>query len=264
MNFTDLLTEHQNQCIQRRDYLLKQNSSLPPGKLLCSKSNGYDVWRCSTDKEKGVYIPKSEREFAQKLALKTKHTAELDDLNAEIDACEKYLKHIRIHGGNLEALMAEDNPGFKELLGGISPPEDKFSAWANAPYEKSDYLPEQLRFTTSAGYKVRSKGEVFIAEELFALIVPTRYEEKKKLGNSIVVPDFTVLCPLTGEEKLIEYCGVMNDAQYRARYLEKLRIYMGNGYTPDINILFIHENADSQIDINAIRRKLQNFIFGLA
>lgn len=265
VNFISLVKEYQNRCIKKRDSLTKLCSSLPDGKLFCSKSNGYDIWRYSTETQKSVYIPKSGRAFARELALQNYYTAQILDLDAEIRACEKFLDHIRIHAGNYEALMAGDNPEFKKLLGEILKPDnEKFEEWAKAPYDKADFYTDRLKFTTSAGYKVRSKGEVLIAQELYAMKIPVRYEEKKYWGNDIVVPDFTILCPVTGTEKLIEYCGMMDVPKYRKRYLEKLQIYMANGFSPDENLLLIHENTNSPIDINVIRQRLQQFIFGLA
>ena len=83
-----------------------------------------------------------------------------------------------------------DRPGINQkdqYLEGIR----RHVEWAKAPYEKSTYKPEKRIFPTSAGFKVRSKSEQSIVEQLVNYGVPFRYEEVIWINNWQYSSDFT-------------------------------------------------------------------------
>ena len=73
--------------------LLSKIKSLPEGKLVCARNTGsYFKWYRS-DGHKSVYLPKSERKLAEKLAIKKYLSLLIEDLQNEKCAIDFYLRH---------------------------------------------------------------------------------------------------------------------------------------------------------------------------
>lgn len=58
--------------------------------------------------------------------------------------------------------------------------------WMMQPYERNPYYPERLKYTTTNGFKMRSKSEQAIANRLEARSIPYRPEAPLRFGDKIV------------------------------------------------------------------------------
>ena len=73
--------------------------------------------------------------------------------------------------------------------------------WLAVEYEGNSFHDEYKKFETERGEKVRSKSEKIIADKLYAMNIPYRYEYPIYLKNlGIIYPDFTILLPSSREE----------------------------------------------------------------
>ena len=263
MTIEDILRKRMDYCSRRAAQLKKACSDLPSEKVHCYKRAGHTYWRATDEDGNRRYLPLSDIKYAQKAMLRQKYELEITDLECEVKACEKFLDHVERHGGNLEKFIEKNGRQFSELPGEDCAPEDAYvSAWLDSEYEKSLTHPENLRISTSQNFIVRSKAEALIAEGLFQLKIPARYEQIHLFGDERIAPDFTILSPYTHEEKLIEYFGMMDRAEYRENYLHKLAVYTRAGIICDRDILCFYETPGSTIDIKYIRVRLENFISG--
>ena len=113
--------------------------------------------------------------------------------------------------------------------------------WATATYRKNPYKREQATLTSNNGVSLRSKSEVFIANQLEYLGIPYRYEAEFKLGNKIIYPDFIVINPDTGETFLWEHYGMLHEEEYVERMYTKMKLYRDQGYCHSDNIIFTFE-----------------------
>ena len=118
-------------------------------------------------------------------------------------------------------MMFEFAPGVKS-----SPTEDVY-----APYR-----PEGLIHRTSTGVAVRSKSEIVVADVLTHLGLSWTYEEplKGKSGssNDFRIPDFTIR--RGGETWYWEHLGMLDRADYQARWKKKKAWYEANGYAQQL------------------------------
>ncbi len=78
------------------------------------------------------------------------------------------------------------------------------------------------KYTTSAGYDVRSLYELLLAENLISNLVPHEYERMIRCGNHIFFPDFFL--PNNSDSVVIEVCG-FRSGQNWTRLRQKFRCY---------------------------------------
>ena len=263
MTIEEIIRKHMEYCCSNIERLKKICIKLPPGKISCYEHSGHIYWRIIDENGNRKYLPKSSSKYARMTALRQKYEAEIADYECEQTACSKYLAYMERHGKNLDRLSAKYRRGFSELLKDTFKAYDEYvDSWLSSDYEKSTAWPENLRITTSQNFLVRSKAEALIAEGLFQLGIPARYEQIHIFGGEKTVPDFTILNPYTHEEKLIEYFGMMDNQEYCSSYIRKTAIYTRAGVIPDRDILYFYETNTSMIDLKYIRMRLENFISG--
>lgn len=94
------------------------------------------------------------------------------------------------------------------------------------------FLEERLINVTKRGEAVRSKSEVIIADLLDSNEVDYAYEEKLIIDGIVKYPDFTIHDDDLGIKYYWEHCGMMQDPNYRKRWMKKLRWYKNNDILP--------------------------------
>lgn len=130
--------------------------------------------------------------------------------------------------------------------------------WANDEYETNTYKPEQLIYSTIKGDRVRSKSERFIADTLFKLKIPYRYEPIMYINGQKVCPDFVILKP-NGELIIWEHFGLLDDQNYEDKAIKKIKLYNYSGYNQFRNLICTTENDLKSISV--IEDIIQRFYF---
>ena len=113
--------------------------------------------------------------------------------------------------------------------------------WMNAEYETNPAYPENLRYMTTLGTKVRSKSELNIANTLERLGIPYRYEQKMYVNGRKFYPDFTILLP-DGEILIWEHNGLMDNGEYVERARSKTYDYEADGFRQHNNLIITYED----------------------
>lgn len=102
--------------------------------------------------------------------------------------------------------------------------------WLNTPYVGLDSMPTNSDFITDKGECVRSKSELFIANKLYSMNIPYKYEHPLLLEcGSIVYPDFTILDVEHRRELYLEHFGMMDNPEYCEKAIRKIDEYARNG-----------------------------------
>lgn len=243
-----------------KEKLMKENTRIRKkleetmdGTLQCRKcGNIYKWYHRIQDKKKRIkynYLPKTEREKARKLAVKTYCRQRLEDNETEIAALDAYLKRHAKDGGKSAAIR--QNPAFAELLQ-TNDLEQELAAWQQEPYEKSAHHEEHLTIRASNGEMVRSKSEAFILSTLAAAKIPYRYECKLVLERTTFYPDFTIRRPTDGKLVLWEHFGLMSDASYQKNAQEIIRKYIAHGFYPMENLITTFEREGTSLDFSHV------------
>ena len=114
---------------------------------------------------------------------------------------------------------------------------------------------------TEKGELVRSKSEKIIADKLFMMNIPYHYEKPLMLaGYGYVHPDFTVLNRKTRKEYYWEHFGMMDDAGYVEKAVQKIETYERNLFFTGEQLLLTYETRlhplNTGIMDNLIRKYL--------
>ena len=127
-------------------------------------------------------------------------------------------------------------------------------------FQTNPAYPEELKYQTPQGHRVRSKSEVFWDDALLDINAVYRYENALILKNGkVVYPDFTVLLPEEKRLVIIEHFGRMDDPQYAMRNMRKLQEYAENGFIPGRDVFFTMETKAQPLtstQIKAVLRKI--------
>lgn len=245
----------------------------PNGTLWCGHNHGKETYYHTLVKN-GRYMRTSLSKDTDTL----KSLARREYLSLSIKALEN---NIKVLERAEKAIMAGDIDHLKELMqkayrglpdeyffgsgvgagsiyqiAGAEEAIKRHIEWGKESYEKSTNRPEKLRLPTSAGYKVRSKSEQHIVEQLVNYGIPHRYEQILRIGDDVTAPDFTFR---NWELKLFywEHAGMMDDPYYRARHKKKMALMERAGIVPWKNLIVTYDN-DGVINVPLIKSIIEN------
>lgn len=234
----------------------KAVGSFPEGRLRISSGRYYRV----TEKTgtNGEYLHKKEELFLiRQLAQKEYHKQFLKVAEAEL----KNLKECRSKCSKKQAEDAYNNLSDerqKLVSPYILPDYILAREWQSKIFKPNPYKPEKKIYDTRRGEKVRSKSEAIIADMLYEMGIPYRYEYPVKMDNGqIKYPDFMLLKVKTREIIYLEHFGRLDEEGYRKDLIEKLDIYRDSGIYVGKNLMFTYETEDSPLDIKGIRKMLE-------
>lgn len=230
---------------------------LPEGKLLCCKNGTRYKWILRQD---GIssYLPKRNRELAEKLALKKYCICRLEELKRDLSAQEYYLKKMESVEGKSEALLHHQEWG-RLLEGYFQSMDSELQRWQEQDYERNTKYEETLIFRGTQGRMLRSKSEVIIDMLLYENHIPFRYESKLVLGGIEMFPDFTARHPVTGETFYWEHFGLMDDETYRNNACSKIRLYCEYGIVPSINLITTYETKQHPLDVSHVKTIINEY-----
>ena len=236
--------------------LHSQIESLPEGKIICtSNGNGYKWYR--SDGHKSLYIPKSQRELAEQLAIKKYLTQIEEDCLQEKIAIDFYLRHHK--SAKVEDLLV-NKQGYQELLYPyFKPKSQELEEWMNTPFKQNPKYIENKIHKTSSGNLVRSKSEALIDMVLYTHRIPFRYECALKLGNIVIYPDFTIMHPKTGRILYWEHMGRMDDPKYNRNIGERIQSYVNNGIIPSIDLIITYETMEHPLTVYDIEKVIKEY-----
>ena len=127
-------------------------------------------------------------------------------------------------------------------------------------YEGKAIYEDMQYFITEKGEKVRSKSEKIIADKLYMMGIPYRYEYPLILNDNIMVyPDFTILKMPERKEVYLEHFGMMDDINYVDTALFKMNSYEKNGIYLGVNLFITYETGRKPLntkDLNEMLRLL--------
>lgn len=132
------------------------------------------------------------------------------------------------------------------------------------------FLDRNLIHIAEDGTAVRSKSELFIYERLKANGIEAEYERPLKLGEKLVVPDFTIDRSSNAGSIYWEHAGMMDDPTYRARWEKKKEAYHKNGVWmvedgggPNGTLVFTEDSPDKGLntrEIDQVIDKIKKFL----
>jgi len=141
--------------------------------------------------------------------------------------------------------------------------KEELDAWSRQAYPRNMMTGKHAHYSMT-GRVMRSKSEVIIANILDAYDIPYRTEERLELidesGYKVArFPDFTIMTP--GGRKLYwEHFGLLNQDEYSAAAVDKIKLYALNGIIPGRNLVISAESHYGEIDSGDIINIVENCI----
>ncbi len=231
----------------------KELNRLPEGSLIMHRCGKSIQWYLQKRDENGQfkrsYLKRESRDLAERLARKTFLRRMLSDKQNESKCLDHYISHR--HPVDYSQLLRLDSP-YRDLLADTS--------WDYERYDKSTEHPEHLIIPTKKGNLVRSKSEALIANALYDLNIPYRYEAILETKAFPMYPDFTIMSPKTGKIIYWEHFGKIDDSEYRGKMFRKLAAYTGSGYVPGTDLIMTFEDKMHPLTIDEVQNMIQHYL----
>lgn len=210
--------------------------------------NGSETERTSN----GRYMKKSEFPLAKRIAQRDYDLEVLRYAEERIKAIEKFLKVY--DKTSLKQLYQNTNQYRRELItASVVSDEEYVKQWLAAEYKGKGFEENENMIYTERGERVRSKSEKIIADKLFALGIPYRYECPLLLDGTVkVYPDFTILKMPEREEVYLEHFGMMDHPEYVEKVLYKLGTYERNRIYLGVNLFVTYETGTKPLNTRSL------------
>lgn len=245
----------------------KAQSKMPLGHLRIAQRKGKTQFYHYIDpkNKKGLYIQKSKLSFISSLAQKDYDKNLIKSVKKEIEAIKIYLNQTK-SGDAIPRLYKKLCPARQSLVVPITYTDQQYKAfWQNESYSINTYMENNLNMDTPRGEKVRSKSEVIIADTLFRLGIPYRYEFPLELiredgSKTTLHPDFLCLNVRTRKELYWEHFGMMDDPDYLKKTINKMSLYIQHGIFPGKNLIITMETKDNPLNIRDLEKVIKEFL----
>lgn len=207
----------------------------------------------------GKYLNKNQQSLVKAILLRDYNKKLKRELNRQL----KILKRCRkIYAPEKITAIYEKTPKARKL--NVSPkviPTQQFvETWKNYKYKPKPLEENDSMHITANGEKVRSKSENLIADTLFRLNIPYRYEQPVKLGKKFFYPDFTCLNPRTRQEFLWEHFGLLDNPEYATNAVGKIHIYNQHGYFTGQKLIITTETMTQPINTIEVEKIAREFL----
>lgn len=247
---------------ERQRNLVSELAAAPDGQLLLVQKAGRAIMQQYKEEhgQKRRLSLAGKPDLTAALIRKRYAEAELQLLKKDIAVIAELLQRYNpVDYQSILEMLPEKYRQFEKsqyLEGHPNPPD----AWMYMPYEQSSYHPEQKVHATSQGLYVRSKSEVLLAEKLYEMKIPFRYEQTLKIGKFTVAPDFT--CNAKKQLVYIEHCGLTGNPEYMKHHKWKMDLYESVGIVPWKNLIVTYEDENGFVNLAVMEAQLKAMLLG--
>lgn len=232
----------------------------PLGALVLSSSHGKTQYYLKSEEQKKTYLDKSQIELVEALAQKEYDMVLQKEISKQEQLIHKILKILPTK--EVEDLYKNLHEGRKKFVTPHFMTNEKYvEQWLKVKYKGKPNFDEHLKYTTEKGEVVRTKSEKIIADKLYAMGIPYRYEYPVKLkGYGVVYPDFTLLKVGERKELYYEHFGLIDKPEYCEKALCKLQDYARNGIILGKNLIATFESEKVPLDVNVLEKMLEEVL----
>ena len=238
----------------------------PEGKLRCEMARGKYPQYYLVSKEgkdtypNGRYLKKGETEVARRLAQKEYDLQILELLEKQEKAIQYFADNYQ--EDQLNNVYRKLPEAKRRLVKPYIPTDEDFlEQWNQVNREEKNEFPIKNGFLTERGEVVRSKSEKMIADKLYYKQIPYKYEVPLKLNNyGIIYPDFTLLNVRTRKTYYLEHFGMMDNAEYCKKALEKIEAYEMNHIFQNETLLVTMESSLKGINMQQAEALFERFL----
>lgn len=263
-SFLKSLVDELEHLEQLQRVLEERMKMLPQGCLvIVKKTGGAQYYHKFYSEGQSVrrYIPVGDHELARRLAQKGYDEAAMRQISWKLTHLRPLVEVFRAE--DIDDLYCRLIPQRRNLVTPVQPTwEQVREKWLSQTYPTMPFRSDDHVILTERGERVRSKSEKILADHLSLRGIPYLYEKPLMLKDGTCVhPDFTLLSPRTRQEIFWEHAGMMDDANYAANFIRKLRSYENAGLSQRTNLVVTFELSNLPISMKEIDSKLH--LYGL-
>lgn len=209
-----------------------------------------------------VYLNQSHRKDICRLAQKEYDRKTLRIAKKELEAIDGVIAYCDTD--KVEDAIASCHVEKQRYITPVVESDDDYRRrWLAQPYVQKKKKEDDLLFPTEKGDLVQSKSESMQADHLFLHDYAYLYEKRIELYDrgrlTYRYPDFTILDPVTRKEVIFEHFGMVDQDEYfRNSFIDKLRLYLENGYVIGDNLLFTFETQEHPFTIDQFIKVLES------
>lgn len=235
----------------------------PVGRLRIAKRGGqeqcFHVTRGTP--QCGKYIPVDNQRLARSLAQKDYDQKILPELKRMLSLLDGSIEFFRTD--KLDKVCEIMRPGRRKLVVPVHMSDEEFvKSWLSVPYAGKEFDEGTPEILTARGERVRSKSEAIIADTLYRLSIPYKYECPKRFSDFrvkgkrtfMMFPDFTCLNVRMRREFVWEHFGLMGNSEYSAQVAWKIACYEANGFFLGRNVIASMESDEVPLDAQKVER----------
>ncbi|MBE5905564.1 MAG: hypothetical protein E7277_02055 [Lachnospiraceae bacterium] len=244
---------------QQHQWITEELKTYPQGKLSVTRNSKWEKWYIKQADKPRIYLPKSERSLAEKMAYKRYLQEKEAELENEQKALEAYLA-IRSGSPDAQALYSPEQ-SIHKLLPKHTYENEKINQWYESAYITNEKYPENKRHPSISGNILRSKSELLIDEFLYRNNIPFHYEEQLVLGDgTIFYPDFKVYSVKFHRFMYWEHLGMMDDKEYVEAAIAKIATYLKNNMIIGRDLIVTVESLKAPLTYPQIRMAIENYL----
>ena len=260
-----MLRDESYQLKRMEEETIRRLKTAPMGSLRIRKWNGVveyyyrnvDADNVSERSNNGRYLKKSEEDLARRIAQRDYDIRVIKQVQERIKAINTFLKIYETT--SLKMLYTKIHPYRRKLISPmILSDEEYIKQWQAVEYKGKPFSEDEPEIITERGERVRSKSEKIIADKLYILGIPYRYEYPIMLeGNIKIYPDFTIFRMPQRDEVYLEHFGMMDDSSYVEKVMYKLNTYERNGIYLGVNLFITHESVRNPLNTKVLDRLIR-------
>lgn len=236
----------------------KRYALAPKGQLRIQGANGkiQYYYKESNSNNKYEYIKKNEHKLAKEIAQRDYDEKLIKLANERIKLLESFC--VKEERTSLKKLYENLNEYRKELIEApILSDEEYTRRWQALEYKRKPFGELSTEIYSERGERVRSKSEKIIADKLYYLNIPYRYEYPIILNNVKIHPDFTILKLPERKEVYLEHLGMMDDANYIEKAIDRIRNYEINGLYLGKELYITYETSKNLLNTKVLDKFLK-------
>lgn len=249
----------------------KALAKAPEGWLRITSNRGNDQYyqMLPGGGKKGIpnYLSKKDLKLAARLAQKSYDKKVVSAAERELKAWDMLASFFPEH--TVEELYETLSPARQALVTPIIETDESYrNKWEAVEYTPKPFREGAKVFVTDRGERVRSKSEQLIANLLYRLGIPYRYECPVKIQvngrTQVWYPDFTILDVKHRREVYLEHLGMLDDTReennYAVNAFRKMKVYEENGIYEGKNMIYSFETGAAPLDITYVEMKLRRVL----
>ena len=260
--------ELENMLLQMQEHLEKVvtqakadlNTTVPEGHLRISIDKNKPRYYQCIDDNKGVYIPRDNKELPKRLAQKGYNKAVVKKGEARLKQIKRITKNYS--DDEIEKIYTSMNKARQLLVIPIEPTWDQLlTKWYEEEYQGKEFKEGTPLILTEKGERVRSKSEKILADYFYRKNILYKYEKPLHLkGYGTVYPDFTFLSKKTYQEIYWEHEGMMDKQDYARAAVRKIELYQINHIYPGDRLIITFETEQNVLNSKIIENLIEKYL----